>query len=207
MEDLWKIYKSVKQRAAKSNDEEQKYLAEMSVQAMKMVRENPSIENAQEFAALEQNYLNHWNTKAYAVSYSMRVINAIRNNNYTDTKPKFNISFLGNHDPEQGFIYVACSDSRPRQVKIGYTTMTIKKRMQKYQVRYGYSIEAVASAWAQYPARIEMEVHKKLKTLRVCGRENGDSNEWFDCDIQLVTAFIEIIAYEKELDISYKTWA
>jgi hypothetical protein len=207
MEDLWKIYKLVKQRAAKSNDEEQKYLAEMSVQAMKMVRENPSVENAQEFAAVEQNYLNHWNTKSHAVSYSGRVINAIINNNYTDTKPKFNISPLGNRDPEQGFIYVACSDARPGQVKIGYTTMTIKKRMQLYQSQYGYSIEAAAFAWAQYPARIEMEVHKKLKTLRVCGLENGDSNEWFYCDIQLATSFIEIIAYEKKSVISDKTWA
>jgi len=139
MEDLWRIYKLVKCRIASSKDDGQKYLATMSAQAMKIVRENPSVENAQEFANAEQNYLNHWKTKAHAVSYSGRVINAIRNNDYTDTKPKFNIPSLGNHNPEEGFIYIACSNSRPDQVKIGYTTMTVKKRMQKYQSRYGYS--------------------------------------------------------------------
>ena len=205
MEDLWKIYKAAKQRFNRSNNIDQKHFAEKSVEAIKIVLENPTVENALKFASAEQEYLNHWSTKTSVVSYSGRVVDSIRNNNFTSSKPKLNLPGFGDH-PAEGFIYIATSDTRLSQIKIGYTTLPLKKRMQLYRTRYQYLIKPEAYAWVQNPAKIEKILQEKLKELRVCGLENGDSNEWYQCNIQMVTCFIDIIADEHDLIITSKTW-
>lgn len=212
MVDLWSICKSVRQRAVKleeiSIDEEYINLAKLSTEAMKKVRDNPSIENAQEFAVKENEYLSHWKTKPKAVSYSDRVLVAIALNEYTVNKPLFNIPSLKNSDPEVGVIYVASSEHHPNEVKIGYTTIDINKRMRGISKKYGYPVKLEASARVQYPARLEKAVHENenLKPLRISGCIKGESNEWFYGEIQLYTDWIDMIAYQMGLIIFDKSW-
>ena len=126
-EDLWKIYKAVKQQFNRTKDIGQKLLAEKAMLAMKEVLQNTVIQNALLFSEYEQSYIDHENTSKNVVSYSNKVITSIHNNNYTNSKPKYNIPNLANSDPEQGYIYLASSSSKIRQIKIGYTTMDLKK--------------------------------------------------------------------------------
>jgi T5orf172 domain len=205
-EDLWKIYKAVKQRFNRSTNIGQKLLAEEAMLAMKQVLQKTVTQNALLFSVCEKSYLDHENTKKNAVNYSNKVITSIYNNNFTSSKPKYNIPSLSNSDPEQGYLYLASSCSKVGQIKIGYTTMDLKKRMQKLKLRYGYTIKVVDFAFVQYPARLEQEIHKQLSTLRVSGLTSKESNEWFYCDTKLATSWIEKLAEIMDLDVMVKTW-
>lgn len=206
-EDLWQITKLVKQRYSRTKDEHQKELAWLAYQSMKIVREDPSIENAQKFVDIEQDFLFHPKTKTNAVSYSERVFEAIKSNNFNyDSKP--NINFAGNdtNAPDKGYLYIACSDIKPGQIKIGYTTLTLRKREQKYKIRYGYSINITDYAFVEFPHKFEIELHRALTLLRVSGFESQESNEWFYCDKDEVIDFINTIAVNENLSIFTKSW-
>jgi hypothetical protein len=206
-EDLWQITKLVKQRYRRAEEETQKELAELCYQAMKVVREDPNVSNAKLFQVAEYEYLQHWNTSNRAISYSEKVLEAIKSNHFNyDSKPKIN--FAGNEEnaPDMGYLYVACSDARPNQIKIGYTTMEPKKRMQKYKIRYGYPLKIKACAFVELPHKFEIELHRELTALRVSGFENQQSNEWFFCDENLVINGIERISLNHHLSIITKSW-
>ncbi len=208
--DLGNIRRIVNQRATRleenSIDAIHISLAKHASDAMKKVRDNPSLENAQEFADKEKEYLDYWATKANAISYSDRVFDAILMGNYIIKKSPYKIAGVNNSDPEEGFIYVASSEHHPNEVKIGYTTIDINKRMQGISKRYGYPVHLEAWAWIQFPVRIEKAVHENLKTLRVSGCTSGESNEWFYGDTQLYTSWIDIISNEMGLLITQKSW-
>ena len=126
-EDLHQITKLVKQRYSRTKDEYQKELAWLSYQSMKVVREDPSIENAEAFVDAEQDFLSHPNTKKNAISYSERVLEAVKSNNFNyDSRPSINYAGNEKNTPDLGYVYVARSDTKPNQIKIGYTTMEPK---------------------------------------------------------------------------------
>jgi hypothetical protein len=206
-EDLWQITKLVKQRYGRTKDDYQKELAWLAYQSMKLVREDPSIENAEEFFDTEQDFLFHPNTRRNTVSYSERVLEAVKSNNYNyDSRP--NINYAGNekNTPDLGYVYVARSDTKPNQIKIGYTTMKLEKRMQTYKTRYGYSINITAYAFVYLPNKFEIELHRALTELRVSGLERNDSNEWFYGDEELVIGWIKYIAIRDNLSIFRNSW-
>ena len=58
-EDLWKIYKAVKQRFNRTKDIGQKLLAEKAMLAMKEVLQNTVIQNALLFSEYEQSYIDY----------------------------------------------------------------------------------------------------------------------------------------------------
>ncbi len=209
-EDLWKIYKAVKQRYSRSVNPSQKCLAEVYKDAMKLVLSSPTIDNAFDFSEKEQQYLDHPNTRQNSKAYSHRVISALINNNFINSKPQINIGdltgCLPDRTPEDGYIYIAISDFRPNQLKIGYTTLPIKKRLQLYKSRYGYKLEAVHYAQVEFPSKIEMHAQKRLSAFRVSGLTNGDSNEWYNCDVDLAVNIIELVAEENDLLIFAHTW-
>lgn len=207
--DLGNIRKIVNQRATRleenSIDTEHISLAKIASDAMKKVRDNPSVENAQNFADKEKDYLDYWATKPNVISYSDQVFHAITMGNYTVTKTPYNIAEVNNSDPEAGFIYIASSPHHPNEVKIGYTTIDIYKRMRGISKRYGYPINLEAWALIQYPVRVEKAVHEKAKTLRVSGCTSGESNEWFYGKTLLYTNLIDIISDEMSLVIAQKS--
>lgn len=206
-EDLWQITKLVKQRYNKAKDENQKELAWLAYQSMKLVREYPSIENAVDFIDIEKDFLFHPKTKRNAMSYSERVFEAIKNNNYNyNSRP--NINYAGNekNNPELGYVYVARSDTKHNQIKIGYTTMKLEKRVQKYETRYGYPINITVYAFVHLPHKFEIELHRSLAELRVSGLEKKESNEWFYGNEELAINYIEYISIRDNLSIFRSSW-
>lgn len=206
-EDLWSITKLVKQRYSRIEDEHQKELAWLAYESMKIVREDPSIENAQDFVDIEQDFLLHPKTRKNAVSYSERVYEAIKSNNFNyNSKPKINYAGNDKNAPSQGYLYIANSDTRPGQIKIGYTTLPLRKREQKYKIRYGYSINITKFAFVESPHKFEIELHRALRDLRVSGLEKQDSNEWFYCDEDIAIQYINSIAVNEYLSVFNKNW-
>jgi hypothetical protein len=206
-EDLYQITKLVKQRYERTKDEHQKELAWLAYQSMKLVREDPSIENAEAFVDTEQDFLFHPNTRRNTVSYSERVLEAVKSNNYNDdSRPNINHAGNEKNTPYLGYVYVARSDTKPNQIKIGYTTMKLEKRMQTYKTRYGYSINITVYAFVDLPHKFEIELHRALKELRVSGFERKESNEWFYGDEELVIGWIKHIATRDNLSIFRNSW-
>lgn len=78
--------------------------------------------------------------------------------------------------------------------------------MQKFKLRYGYTLKIVDFAFVQYPARLEQEIHKQLSSLRVSGLTSKESNEWFYCDIKLARDLIEKLAEKLNIHVLVKTW-
>lgn len=199
--DLWNIYRLVKQRHQRAKSVCQKQAAYEALAAMKETRDNPTISNAVLFQLSESNYLNNPYTKSNSKPYGTLVVSSISTNSYVLNKPIYNIYHLGNCDPEIGIIYIASSQSHPSQIKIGYTTLSIKKRFKTYSNKYGYALDLEYFAEVTYPARVEHEVFKILKHLRISGRTNGDSNEWFWCNKKLAINTIHSICTSNDFMI------
>jgi len=79
----------------------------------------------------------------------------------------------------EGWIYLAVSDSKNGQVKIGATTMDIDHRVSSYYSKYNYRIKVVWSVWVDMPFKLEKELQDCFIDDRVAGNTSGDSNEWY----------------------------
>ena len=82
-------------------------------------------------------------------------------------------------DISEGYLYLAVSDSKKGQVKIGATTMDINARENAYYSKYNYHIRIVWSKWVDMPFQKEKELHDDFLDERVSGQTSGDSNEWY----------------------------
>ena len=78
--------------------------------------------------------------------------------------------------------------------------------MQKYKIRYGYSLEVTTCAFVEMPHKFEIELHRALRELRVSGLERKESNEWFYGDEELVIGWIKYIATRDNLSIFSNSW-
>ena len=191
--DLWNIYRLVKQRYQRAKCESQKDAAFETLVAIKVTRDNPTISNAIEFENSEKKYLNHPYTKSNSKSYGAQVVSAISTNLYVINKPRHKIYHLGNCDPEIGRVYIASSSEHPNEIKIGHTTLLIKERPSKYSYKYGYTLDLEYFAEVSYPARIEHKVAELIKNVRTSGCTNGDSIEWFFCEVDLAVNTIQSV--------------
>jgi hypothetical protein len=135
---LWKIYKYVSQRAARAVTLSQGVIAADMAQAMKIILDKPTIKNARQFATYEKSYLSHCDSKTKSRLYAPEVIIAIRSKAYIVEKPPINIFGLSDNNPSQGYVYVATSARRLREVKLGFTTLSLESRAQKFRSKYGY---------------------------------------------------------------------
>ena len=82
-------------------------------------------------------------------------------------------------DTSEGYLYLAVSDSKKGQIKIGATTMDINERETKYSAKFGYPIKIVWSKWVDMPFQKEKALQDDFSDDRVSGLTYGDSNEWY----------------------------
>lgn len=83
------------------------------------------------------------------------------------------------HDPQAGWIYLMRTPTRPGQVKIGYTTNNLRRRLLGIRRRHEPNAVLHWAQWVRYPARLEASLHTELREARVAGNITGDSIEWF----------------------------
>ena len=117
--------------------------------------------------------------KILAEDYSDAIKDDIENGDaYADIPyqvlPRWNES-----ENSAGWIYMAVSDSKRGQIKIGATKMSISERENKYYSKYNYRIKVVWSEWVDIPFQIERDLQDHFIDHRVSGYTSGDSNEWY----------------------------
>jgi hypothetical protein len=111
--------------------------------------------------------------------YSETILNAISDNALIATIPYPVLHRWNESENSEGWIYLAVSDSKKGQVKIGATTMIIDDRLKTYYSKYNYRIKAVWSEKVDMPFKLEKKLQDYFKDYRVAGQTDGDSNEWY----------------------------
>ena len=101
-----------------------------------------------------------------------------------------------------GYVYLATSESRKNQVKLGATTIPISRREAAYQNRWGYEISIYWKIRTKQPLAREHTIKSKIKEYLVSGLTDGDSNEWYHGN---VSDFTQIIIEECEAEERYKS--
>ena len=182
MMDLYRIYRALQQRKKREyekigSDPLILSFAEAAVEAMAEVLESPTVESCQALIEVEAEYLRLGH--ASARDYGNLVLLAIQNGDYEINRPYIKKLSVSHEAPEWGWIYIATSQSKPKQVKIGYTTQDINQRFSKYKSRYGYGLNCYFSEYINNPAAIEELLSILFREYLVSGMRTGDSIEWY----------------------------
>ncbi len=197
--DIFRVYKAAKQRLARHeyNDyhEEMCDLArEMSKRQLQgTISHSELLILAEEFAALE-------NACGVGIGryYGPRLITAIRDGAFTNEIP-YPVRHKWLESEEHiGSIYIAISRYKPGECKLGATTMSLVKRLQKFELKYGYPVAEYWSTTVRRPFYLEKLISDAIRDKKSAGVTADDSIEWFHIDaIKLRTLIIEIIAKER----------
>ena len=110
--------------------------------------------------------------------YGKEMQDAVLSGEYTIDRP-YSIRHRFDRNNRKGLIYVMSSNSRPGQVKLGETTLSIYKRLKCYENKYQYSVKAEKWKTVVEPFVLENDIAKKINEYRVAGNTTGDSNEWY----------------------------
>ena len=195
------------QRANRSSSLSQGKIAEIMCQSMNDVLGKPTLKNARQFQKNESSYLSHPDSHRRSVSYAPEIIKAIRTKAYYLERPHINIFGLSSNTSARGHIYIATSMQREGEVKIGFTTMPLEKRAQKFRTRYGYEDFKMSEyALCESPEYLESLIADELYECRSDGNVRNDSIEWYQCDALEVVQLIEKICTIKKINIYEKSW-
>jgi len=119
----------------------------------------------------------------YKINYASEVVLSIKENNYHIVVPHpIRLQYVKAEEKE-GFVYLATTQHKKRQVKIGYTTGLLSKRESTYEYRWGYPINIVWQKRVSQPFTVEKQIKNHFKEIRVAGLTSGDSNEWYYGDV------------------------
>ena len=110
--------------------------------------------------------------------YGKKMEDAVLSGEYTIERP-YAIRHRFDRNNRKGLIYVMSANSRPGQVKLGATTLSIYKRLKCYENKYQYSVKAEKWKTVLEPFVLENDIAKKINEYRVAGNTTGDSNEWY----------------------------
>ena len=108
---------------------------------------------------------------------------SIKENNYHIEVPHQIRLQYAKAEEVEGFVYLATTQHKKGQVKIGYTTGLLSKRETTYEYRWGYPINIVWNKRVSQPFKVEKEIKNHFKETRVAGLTSGDSNEWYYGDV------------------------
>lgn len=195
--DLYKIYRLVSQRARRDTQPLCGTLSARMKSVFRDLLENPSVEGAEAFISIET----EWSKKRGGSPslYGPSVLSSIIQGTYDIKRPTNIKNFNVGDDPKEGFVYMAASNLRPGELKIGYTTLEPKQRVKKYQQKYGYKLDLLYSRQSSYPARVEKEIHELFAKKRVSAQTFSDSNEWFMVGEEECKAAIDRAADDRSL--------
>jgi len=186
--DLYAKYKAFHLRHKKAFGEKQKLYAAECLDLMRNLLNKPNLSNAGLLQKAEQKFLLYSQSN---LLHSKEIISAIRFNDYEINRPYINKNFLSGHNPEVGYVYVAVSSDRKKEVKIGYTTLELERRLQKFKTRYDLkNFELYFGVWTSYPAEVEGLVCEELKPFLSSGNSWSGSIEWFRVSPEVATTLI-----------------
>ena len=188
MLDLYKVYRGYKQRLARAKSEEEILLATGIVEIMKELLDAPTLKNCNQLGKAEDQYLQY---KKRGENYSDAVAVAIRSKKYEINRPYINQINVNNYNPDYGYIYVAVSEDKPGEVKLGFTTDKINKRLSSMKAKYQYkSLTLYFSQWISKPAEVEKLVSDQLNSVRSSAMRRHDSIEWYRASPDAVAELI-----------------
>ena len=88
-------------------------------------------------------------------------------------------------------VYIAKSSARPKEVKLGVTKMSLRRRERSYEYRYWYDLNIVWSKKFPAPFSAETRIKEAIKPHLVKAVTDGDSNEWYDLTVDDLRKVIE----------------
>ena len=193
MLNLYTIYKAYAQRVLRNPDnlelrdikESMKYLITQSIEGKLTIDEQ--LDCAMRIGIIESQQKN------FRKFYYNELQDALVNGRYEIEIPYQVSNRWKESEDSKGFIYLATSELRENQVKLGSTTIPIWRREAAYQKRWGYEISIDWKIWTNQPLAKEHIIKSRIKENLVSGLTNGESNEWYYGDL---TDFTQIIIEE-----------
>ena len=110
--------------------------------------------------------------------YGSIIENALLSKNYMAERP-FQIRHRFQDQEKSGIIYILNSTNRPGECKLGATTLSINKRCELYESKYGYSVYPYFFTTARAPFSVEFRISEIIRSQKVISKTNGDSIEWY----------------------------
>lgn len=173
--DLWEIKKKVLQRRRRSPN----CKSDLYCDAIDAVIDKQTSKNIASFIKAENAYIRETG-KSSLMRYGASIKEAISSGNYSINIPFHKVPGKYTYDPAYGYVYLAVSKQRKGEVKVGSTTQAPEKRADLFRRKYGYEdFRILRKHYVSYPARIEKELHTKMRGYLVSGLTNGDSKEWY----------------------------
>jgi T5orf172 domain len=186
--DLYAKYKAFHLRDRKAAGEKQKLYATECLNLMRKLLDKPNLPNAGLLQRAEKKYLLYSQSN---LLHSKEIIKAIKSNDYEINRPFINKNFLTGHNPEVGYVYVAVSSDRKKEVKIGYTTLELERRLRKFKTRYDLkNFELYFGIWTSFPAEVEDLICEELRPFLSSGNSGGGSIEWFGVSPEVAAILI-----------------
>jgi len=187
-EDLYKIYRALSQRARQDADSPEKLAMK---ETMKFIVRRKISQDAMLNAAEELIRLENSIRPKVRTFFALRVKDAIVSGKYCIEIPYPILHRWKDSASQEGYIYIACSSQKPNQLKLGATTMALKKRESLYRYKYGYQIQIVWSKKIKAPFLHEKLIQDQIESFRVAGLTHGDSNEWYFLSKKSLTSYAE----------------
>lgn len=175
--DLALIYAKVKQRAERDRHLPCGALAETARLAARELMSSQTQSAARKFAEAERVWLNA--RPRFLEPMGQNFKDAIRSGNFVCNYRTVNNLNTG-YDPPIGWIYLVTSTDRPSQVKIGCTTLELRRRLLKIRRLHEPKALLYSARWVRFPARLEALLHSEFRKQRVAGNIAGASTEWFN---------------------------
>lgn len=192
--DLYGTYKKFYQRSYRNPEDQD--LLEMTQIVHDLVRNLYRIQSKRELSKdelglafstarklfdLEKSY------GGFSILFARNLIQAFEMNDFEIQLPNHKISSWLEEETHQGTLYVLTAKSRPDQSKLGVTQGILDERIAKYQQRHGYPVDVYFFRHdIPTPFRYEETITKKYLDHKCSGNSDGDSNEWFFLDANIL---------------------
>jgi hypothetical protein len=176
---LYDIYRKVSKRARVPKSPETQIKAEAMRVAAETILNHPRLFRVNEFRKAEQLWLQSPDISAGAKTIADQFEDAIRSKYYFVERSHFDPRGT-NGNRLSGLVYCAMSASMPGQLKIGFTTLNLRTRLQKIAPKHGIErVHPLFSINTSFPAEIEAGSKRMLREHLVAGCTRGGSNEWY----------------------------
>jgi len=202
--DLYKVYKAFYQRSYRRPQDQD--LLEMTQIINDLVRNLYRIQSKRQISKEEVDLAFHAARNLFEMEksyggfstiFSRNLIKALHENDFEINIPKSKISSWLEEEDHLGTLYVLTAKCRPGQSKLGVTQGILEERINKYQHRHQHSVDLY---YFQHdipkPFRHEEMITKKFLSYKNSNNANGESNEWFFLDPEILKK--EILKIKKQ---------
>lgn len=187
------LYELIKTRERRDQHQSWACQARDARDAARAVLERPSLRRVEKFARLERHWSHERGGGWPLAAPEMKV--AVGSAAVEPPRRRIN-SYLTGDDPSEGWVYAFSSRSRPDELKIGYTTLSMNRRLQNFRRSKGPSDATVAfAAWVRRPSLLEHDLHHVFSSRRCAGYAPGGSTEWFRCSLDEVVGMAKALSF------------